>query len=98
MDEAKDHKPPLRRPNEAAAVSPFLLPPILTQTWLSTLKEMTTDPLGSIWARPRDYRDVTANTRYALDPTSENAIYYRRPEREAFIESAIVKQRLLNSD
>jgi hypothetical protein len=33
-------------------------PPTLTQAWLTTFDEVTTDPLGSIWIRPRDYRDA----------------------------------------
>ena len=29
-------------------------PPILSQTWLTTLDEVTTDPLGPIWIQPGD--------------------------------------------
>ena len=31
-------------------------PPILTQVWLTTFEEVATNPLGSIWLRPVDFR------------------------------------------
>jgi hypothetical protein len=37
-------------------------PPIRNQVWLTTLKEVTTDPLGSIWVKPGDYLKVTAGS------------------------------------
>ena len=30
-------------------------PQILTHSWLTTFKEVTADPLGPIWLRPKDY-------------------------------------------
>ena len=44
-------------------------PPTLTQAWLTTFGEITTDPLGPIWIRPKDYRDA----RLSLDPHREVA-------------------------
>jgi hypothetical protein len=34
-------------------------PPVRTMVWLTTFQEVTTDPLGAIWMRPIDYREVT---------------------------------------
>ena len=33
-----------------------LNPPIETQVWLTTRRELMSDPLGEIWVRPREYR------------------------------------------
>lgn len=37
-------------------------PPTLTQAWLATFEEVTTNPLGLIWIRPRDYRQANEPT------------------------------------
>jgi hypothetical protein len=71
--------------------------PIRNQVWLTTLKEMTSDPLGPIWVKPGDYSRLTAGTKF--DPaTRRNQWGYRRqPEREEFIEKNIPRHRLLAS-
>gem|GEM_PF-4012486 len=51
-------------------------PPILTVVWLTTFGEVTTDSLGAIWMRPRDYRDITEGT--AFDPRRPPERVYRR--------------------
>jgi hypothetical protein len=66
-------------------------PPILTQTWLTTLAEATADPLGAIWIRPKDYREVTDGTPFDTAKPNRNLVYRRQPERELFIESKIRK-------
>jgi hypothetical protein len=71
-------------------------PPILTMTWLTTLAEVTRDPLGAIWIQPKAYRDVTAGTPFDIERKLPNGVYRRQPEREAFIESKIEKRRLLD--
>lgn len=70
-------------------------PPILTLTWLTTLEEITRDPLGAIWIQPRAYRDATAGTPFDAERKLPSGVYRRQPEREAFIESKIKKLRLL---
>ena len=40
---------------------------ILTQVWLTTFEEVTTQPLGSIWITPRNYPEVTAGTNFVPD-------------------------------
>lgn len=39
-------------------------PPVLTQVWLTTREEITTDPLGAIWVRPIDYRESTKREQF----------------------------------
>jgi protein involved in plasmid replication-relaxation len=57
-------------------------PPILTMVWLMTFAEITADPLGAIWMRPVDYREITKGTSY--DPSrARTGAYRRQPEREA---------------
>ena len=68
-------------------------PPILTMVWLTTFEEVTTDPLGAIWMRPRDYRDITEGT--AFDPRRPpERIYRRQPEREELVAEKLMKLRL----
>lgn len=70
-------------------------PPILTITWLTTLAEATSDPLGAIWIQPKAYRELTAGTSFDAEKKPQSPVYRRQPEREAFIESRIEKRRLL---
>lgn len=72
-------------------------PPILTQVWLTTLAEATTNPLGAIWIRPSEYRDVTKNTPFDAERPNQSFLYRRNAQREALIESKIQKRRLLES-
>lgn len=70
-------------------------PPILTQVWLSTLQEVTTNPLAEIWTCPADYREATRGTAFDTEHRRESWGYRRQTERETLIESRIKKQRLL---
>lgn len=72
-------------------------PPILTMVWLTTFAEVTSNPLGPIWVRPTDYRDMTRNTPFVAERPTQGFNYRRNGERESFIESKITKQRLLES-
>lgn len=83
-----------RRNNTAARLTQNN-PPILTLTWLTTMDEVTRDPLGAIWIQPKDYRDATVGTLFDTERKLPMGVYRRQPEREAFIESKIVKRRLL---
>ena len=73
------------------------VPPILTHTWLTTIAEVTVDPLGPIWIQPKDYRDVTKGTPFYNERPKLNFAFRHQPEREAFVESKIPKLRLLDS-
>jgi hypothetical protein len=69
-------------------------PPALTMVWLTTFAEVIADPLGAIWMRPLDYRDITKGTQY--DPSRPRTGAYRRdPAREGFIIAGLRKLRLL---
>jgi hypothetical protein len=70
-------------------------PPIRNQVWLSTLKEVTTDPLGPIWVKPGDYLKLTEGTEFDVEHRRYLTGYRRQPEREAFIERSIPKHPLL---
>jgi hypothetical protein len=69
-------------------------PPVLSQVWLTTQEELLRDPLGAIWLRPQDYRDAVAGTDFDVTRKVE-AVYRRRPEREALIETKAMKWALL---
>lgn len=70
-------------------------PPLLRQAWLSTMEEVTRDPLGPIWVRPIDYRNATENTSFAPRPQPQSRIYRRNPAREAWVEKTIAKHTIL---
>jgi hypothetical protein len=36
--------------------------PVLTQVWLATLDDLLNDPLGFIWIRPKNYRELAVQT------------------------------------
>jgi hypothetical protein len=68
-------------------------PPALTMVWLTTFSEITTDPLGAVWMRPYDYREITNGTEYdALRPRT--GAYRRDPAREALVVEGLKKLRL----
>lgn len=71
------------------------VPPILTMVWLATLADVITDPLGPIWFRPSDYRDVTNGTPFSSDRANRGFMYQRQSGRELFVEAKIKKLRLL---
>jgi hypothetical protein len=69
-------------------------PPVLTMVWLTTFDEIKTDPLGAIWMRPLDYREITKGTLY--DPSRERTGAYRTdPAREAMVAAEVKKLKLL---
>jgi hypothetical protein len=72
-------------------------PAILTQICLTTLAEVTADPLGTIWIEPKDYRAATDGTRFDTSRQIRAFGYRSQPEREALVEAKIHKFRLLES-
>jgi hypothetical protein len=71
-------------------------PPILTQVWASTLKEVVKGSLGPIWIRPRDYRDALG----AADRTSgfpSNGTYRRQPDRDKQVDIAARRHTLIGN-
>lgn len=71
-------------------------PPISTMVWLSTLAEVTANPLGPIWIRPQDYRPAVAGTRFDVDRKGKAIVNHPQPERNAVVEAQIQRFRLLS--
>jgi hypothetical protein len=69
-------------------------PPALTMVWLTTFSEVQADPLGAIWIRPLDYREITKGTLYDSSRTRTGA-YRRDPAREAMVTEGLSKLGLL---
>ena len=72
-----------------------LNPPIRRQVWLTTLKEIISDPLGAIWVQPGEYLEVTKGT--AFDPRTkrQKGMYQRQVGRERFVEQSLTRKRLM---
>jgi hypothetical protein len=70
-------------------------PPILTQVCLSTIEEVTRDPLGAIWFCPVDYRKAVERTPFDLTGRREQFGYQRQTAREIFVEKKINKMKIL---
>jgi len=83
------------RRNNAAEAMLKCNTPILTQVCLSTIREVTEDPLGAIWFRPIDYRNAVQNSQFDIDRRKGQWGYKRQAEREAFIEKHVQKRRIL---
>lgn len=67
-------------------------PPILNLVWLTTLEEVTSDPLGRIWIRPIDYQAAVQGTAYERPVRSR--VYRHQTERDALVERRIRKKPL----
>ncbi len=89
-------KTPERR-NNAAERLLVNHPPIFTQVWLTTMKELLADPLGAIWIRPADYRTATDGTPFTPEKASGFG-YRRQTAREDFIEAKVRKHKLLSPE
>ena len=70
-------------------------PPILSQVWLTTYAEVTTDPLGPIWIQPKQYLKFRLDYDEMLSPR-RTLPYQRNPHKETFIEKSIEKNHLLD--
>jgi hypothetical protein len=65
--------------------------------WLTTFAEITADPLGAIWMRPLDYREITKGTQY--DATRPRTGAYRTdPAREAMVAVELNKLSLFEAE
>ena len=73
-------------------------PPILTLVWLSTLSEVLASPLGSIWIRPRDYREAIKGTAYTVGRRDVSSAYRRQLAREEHVEAMVKKHELFRKD
>ena len=71
-------------------------PPILTQVWLTTMREMLGDPLGRIWTRPLDFRSTLAVRNANGNDDARREVYRRQTERDLFIAGHIKKLQLFD--
>lgn len=69
--------------------------PMFKQVCLSTLDEVTRDPLGAIWTNPADYRDAVRGTPFDSEQKREKWGYKRQTERELLVEQKVKKFRIL---
>jgi hypothetical protein len=72
------------------------LAPITSQVCLSTIQEVTTNPLAAIWTRPVDYREAARGTLFDPDLPRQERFYRRPTERENLIATRIRKWRLFD--
>jgi hypothetical protein len=70
-------------------------PPILSQVWLSTHSEASSDPLGPIWMRSQDYRDALSQAGMLLDAPRNGFGYQRRAARDAHVARSVPKMHLV---
>jgi hypothetical protein len=73
-----------------------LRPPILSQVWLTTFAEATTDPLEAIWVRPIAYRAAVTRSSETASPAPKapNSGYRRNAVREAAVDAGVRKAAL----
>jgi len=71
-------------------------PPILSLVWLTTLDEITRDPLAAIWIRPIDYRGALASTPHDITAPARSRKYRRSGERDSLVEERVQKRALLD--
>jgi hypothetical protein len=84
------------RRNNAAQAFLSHYPPISTQAWMTTIKDVLTDPFEAIWTRPIDLRVTVADGAIAADPVANAPTYRRDTEREERIQRAIRHRKLLD--
>lgn len=70
-------------------------PPILTQVWLSTFEEVTSNPLGAVWIQPIDYREATRGTRFDASQQRETWGYKKQTDREKLVDGSVKRVSLL---
>jgi hypothetical protein len=73
-------------------------PPILTQVCLSTIDEVTSNPLGAIWFRPIEYHEATKGTAFDTEKRREQWGYQRQTARELWIEQKVQKRCILTEN
>jgi hypothetical protein len=73
-------------------------PPVQTQAWLSTIAEVTTNPLGRIWITPLDYQNASAETAFDPRRPRSRGPYRRDGVRQRLVEGRIIKRCLIHSN
>jgi len=50
-------------------------PPVETQVWLATAADMSNNPLGAVWVRPKDFREVIRGNRHMKTHAERRALF-----------------------
>lgn len=79
------------RRNNMAEQLLLATPPMRTFVWLTTLEEMTQNPLGPIWLTPAAYEAAVHGTPYAPTNQRFRTVYQRQMERERVVEERAEK-------
>jgi hypothetical protein len=87
--------PTAERRNNTAEGIVLTQPGCRNQVWLSTIAEVTADPLGPVWITPAGYEQATRGTSYA-PRREQDGPYKTQPDRQDFVEAHVVKRRLLS--
>lgn len=85
------------RRNNAAEHLLRCSPPILSQVWLTTQKEIIEGPLGNIWITPSTYRAAVAKSAFAGHLLTASRVYRRKQEREHIVASNVMKSSLFST-
>jgi hypothetical protein len=72
-------------------------PPITTQAWMTTMKELITDPFDRLWTRPIDLREAMTDSSLAADLQPGHTPYRRDTVREELIERTIHTHSILDN-
>jgi hypothetical protein len=83
------------RRNNAAERMLMLAEPIGSQAYLTTVAEVTQNPLGEIWMTPKRYREKTQGTAFDVERRRNLMGYSRSIEREKLVELGAHKLSLL---
>ncbi|MES3030939.1 MAG: replication-relaxation family protein [Patescibacteria group bacterium] len=75
-----------------------LTPPVSWPICLSTIDEVTENPLGDIWMYPEDYKKITSGTNFDSERRTKQWVYARQMERENLVASRLKKWRLFKSE
>jgi hypothetical protein len=70
-------------------------PPILTHVCLTTLEEVTTNPLGAIWIRPIDYREAARDASLDTGSSHEGRSHRKQADRENLVDGSVKRVSLL---
>lgn len=70
-------------------------PPILTHVLLSTAAEVMTDPFGTVWIRPLDYRNAMRGSVFETETPATRFSYRRNGSRENLSDTNSEKQSII---
>jgi hypothetical protein len=72
-------------------------PPITTQAWMTTMKDVLSDPFEAIWTRPIDLRVAMVDSSFIAGSSADGPAYRRDMAKENLIERAIHAHTILGN-